>query len=113
MKTQLFKLICLMNFERERSYQRVKHTSTVKKTLYNSRPGATPHEDIYDCFKKGLNNMMAGGGFTVPIPPLPKNPKQTKDWKSIRFTVISWRLSQGKPARCISCRVLRDQRHVA
>jgi hypothetical protein len=32
--------------------------------------------------------MMAGGGFTVLIPP-PKNPKQTKDWKlSIRFTVI-------------------------
>jgi hypothetical protein len=25
--------------------------------------------------------MMAGGGFTVLIPPLPKNPKQTKDWK--------------------------------
>jgi hypothetical protein len=40
-------------------------------------------EDIYDVelFKKGLNNMMAGGGFTVLIPPLPKNPKQTKDWK--------------------------------
>jgi hypothetical protein len=37
-------------------------------------------EDIYDVelFKKGLNNMMAGGGFTVLIPPLPKNPKQTK-----------------------------------
>jgi hypothetical protein len=26
--------------------------------------------------------------------------------------VISWE-AQGKPARCISCRVLRDQRHVA
>jgi hypothetical protein len=23
--------------------------------------------------------MMAGGGFTVLIPPLPKNPKQTKE----------------------------------
>jgi hypothetical protein len=37
-------------------------------------------EDIYDVEPlKGLNNMMAGGGFTVLIPPLPKNPKQTKD----------------------------------
>jgi hypothetical protein len=61
-------------------------------------------EDIYDVelFKKGLNNMMAGG-FTVLIPPLPKNPKQTKDWKlSIRFTVISWE-AQPRKARCISC----------
>jgi hypothetical protein len=29
-------------------------------------------------FKKVLNNMMAGGGFTVLIPPLPKNPKTNK-----------------------------------
>jgi hypothetical protein len=38
-------------------------------------------EDIYDVelLKKGLNNMMAGGGFYGPDPPLPKNPKQTKD----------------------------------
>jgi hypothetical protein len=41
--------------------------------------------------------MMAGGGFTVLIPPLPKNPKQTKDWKlSIRFTVISWEAQPRK-----------------
>jgi hypothetical protein len=55
-------------------------------------------EDIYDVelFKKGLNNMMAGGGFTVLIPPLPKNPKQT-NWKlSIRFTVISWEAQPRK-----------------
>jgi hypothetical protein len=34
-------------------------------------------EDIYDVelFKKGLNNMMAGGGFG-PDSTLPKNPKQ-------------------------------------
>jgi hypothetical protein len=69
----------------------VKHTSTVKKIQYAFRNGqivkkaATGDalgEDIYDgTFKKRLNNMMAGGGFTVLIPPLPKNPKQTKDWK--------------------------------
>jgi hypothetical protein len=39
--------------------------------------------------------MMAGGGFTVLIPPLPKNPKQS--WKlSIRFTVISWEAQPRK-----------------
>jgi hypothetical protein len=60
--------------------------------------------------------MMAGGGFTVLIPPLPKNPKQTKDWKlSIRFTVISWEAQPRKSqlGASLAAEVLRDQRHVA
>jgi hypothetical protein len=48
-----------------------------------------------ELFKKGLNNMMAGGGFTVLIPPLPKNPNSI-------YSGYHGRLSQGKPARCIS-----------
>jgi hypothetical protein len=47
-------------------------------------------------FKKGLNNMMAGGGFTVLIPPLPKNPKKKGLEVVNRFTVISWEAQPRK-----------------
>jgi hypothetical protein len=70
-------------------------------------------EDIYDVeLFKGLNNMMAGGGFfTVPDSPLPKESQTNKriGKLSIRFTVISWEAPR-KPTRCISCRSTRDQR---
>jgi hypothetical protein len=63
--------------------------------------------------KKGLNNMMAGGGFTVLIPPLPKNPnKQRIEVVNSIYSDIM-EAQPGKPARCISAEVLRDQRHVA
>jgi hypothetical protein len=64
--------------------------------------------------KKGLNNMMAGGGFTVPQDPIAKEPQTNKGlWIFTGSDMISWRLSQeSQPGASLAAEVLRDQRHV-
>jgi hypothetical protein len=67
---------------------RVKHTSTVKK-IYNAfRNGqivkkaatgdALAKTFMMELLKKGLNNMMAGGGFTVLIHQVAKESQTNK-----------------------------------
>jgi hypothetical protein len=74
-------------------------------------------EDIYDVelFKKGLNNMMAGGGFTVLIPRCQRIPNKQRigSCQLIYSDIMGGSAKESQLGASLAAEVLRDQRHVA